>query len=353
MSTALQAGVKNPYLSRARRTLSLIIIRCSLIFLSVGYGQNQSQVVTPASADSLLQAAAALKQGVIVFNSNRTGNDEIYVMSADGSGVRELTNDDRYDSWWPRISPDRTQILFYRSPKGVHDNDYTKQGLWVMGADGSSPRQVRAAGADGWNIQLHAEWSPDGKNLVMVGGQSFEKAHIYITDQMGRNPRPLTSDKSSSSNHVDPSWSPDGKTIVFTACPTKKCSWNKLEVFIVPATGSQPPKRLTFDSVGDYDPYYSPDGRMIGWTSMVNNTGTHGIWNIRLAFADGSEVRFVTNDNNVNGYPAWSKDGKLMYFHRVVYGGSPNFGIYAIRPDGAGMKVIAGGEEGNDEYPST
>jgi len=33
-----------------------------------------------------------------------------------------------------------TQILFYRSPKGVHDNDYTKQSLWVMGADGSSPR---------------------------------------------------------------------------------------------------------------------------------------------------------------------------------------------------------------------
>ncbi|MEJ7665269.1 MAG: hypothetical protein WKG07_39960 [Hymenobacter sp.] len=61
----------------------------------------------------------------------------------------------------------------------------------------------------------------------------------------------------------------------------------------------------------------------------------------------------MTNDSNVNGYPTWSKNGKLMYFHRLVYGGSESFGIYAVRPDGQDMKMIAGGEMGNDEYPST
>src|SRR5918911_3891865 len=124
-----------------------------------------------ASAERLPRQTPTLKTGVIVFNSNRTGNDEIYVMNADGSGVRALTDDERYDSWWPRVSPDRGRILFYRSPRGVHDNDYTKQSLWVMNADGSNRRQLRAAGTDGWKIQGHAEWSPDGSRLAMFGGK--------------------------------------------------------------------------------------------------------------------------------------------------------------------------------------
>ena len=86
---------------------------------------------------------------------------------------------------------------------------------------------------------------------------------------------------------------------------------------------------------------------------MVAAAGAHGVWNIRRAAADGSAVRFLTNDGNVNGYPAWSKDGKLIYFHRVVYGGNPNFCVHVIHPDGQGMRAVLAGEEGNYEYPST
>lgn len=304
-----------------------------------------------ASAERLPRQTAALNPGEVFFNSNRTGNDEIYVMNADGSGVRALTDDGRYDSWWPRVSPDRARILFYRSPKGVHDDDYTKQGLWVMNADGSSPRQLRAAGTDGWKIQGHAEWSPDGRHLVMFGGKGWKSSHIYVTDNEGRNPRRLTGRKDG--HYVDPSWSPDGRAVVFAGCPPKRCGPNDLEVFTLSVSGPQPERQLTSDSISDYDPYFSPDGRMIGWTSRVSAGGAHGVWNIRLAAADGSGARFVTNDGNVNGYPAWSKDGKVIYFHRRVYGENPNFGIYAIRPDGQGMRAVLAGGEGNYEYPST
>ena len=85
----------------------------------------------------------------LAFDSDRTGNYEIYLMNTDGSGVRALTNDRTQDSWWPRISPERARILFYRTPAGTHDGDYTKTSLWEMNADGSDSHQVIANGANG------------------------------------------------------------------------------------------------------------------------------------------------------------------------------------------------------------
>jgi len=294
MNLASQDNSKNRRL--VSRKLGLIAF---LFIFGVECAKNQTLVAAGATAGRVRRQTAVLSLGAVVFNSNRTGNDEIYVMNADGSG----------------------------------------------------PRQLRAAGADGWKIQGHAEWSPNGKHLAMFGGKDWKSSHVYVTDSEGRNPRRLTSRKNA--HYVDPSRSPDGRTIVFTGCPARRCGPKDLEVFTLHVSGSQPEKQLTSDSIPDYDPYYSPDGKLIGWTSRVADTGEHGVWNIRLANADGSGVRFVTNDGNVNGYPAWSRDGKLIYFHRMVYGENPNFGIYVIRPDGQEMKVIAAAEEGNDEYRAT
>ena len=61
-------------------------------------------------------AAAAIPPGDLVFDSDRTGNFEIFTMTGEGRSPRQLTDDTRYDSWWARLSPDRRTILFYRSP---------------------------------------------------------------------------------------------------------------------------------------------------------------------------------------------------------------------------------------------
>ena len=55
----------------------------------------------------------------LLFDSDRSSSrHEIYVMKTDGSCVFRLTNDPAYENWWPRASPDRRKILFYRSPVG-------------------------------------------------------------------------------------------------------------------------------------------------------------------------------------------------------------------------------------------
>jgi Tol biopolymer transport system component len=85
----------------------------------------------------------------IAFVSDRDGDDEILVMDADGSNVRQLTLNDQKDSD-PAWSPDGAMIAFDRG-----DDDAW---VWVMSADGSGAHAVVAG--------IQPTWSPDGESLA-------------------------------------------------------------------------------------------------------------------------------------------------------------------------------------------
>lgn len=295
----------------------------------------------------LPSSGSQVPSGSLVFDSDRTGNFEIYTLALSTSAVGRLTTNTTYDSWSGRISPDRSHILFYRSPKGVHDRDASKVSLWVMNADGSGQTLLLAAGAYGWGVQGHAEWSKDGAHLVMFAGASWSP-QIVVTDPDGANPRFVTS---RGGTNTDPSWSPDA-TIVFIGCPSSICYTYQHELYTTPSAGLGAVTRLTSDSLGDYDPYYSPDGTQLAWLTQTSTSGTYGAWNIRGAAADGSGLHMITNDANINSRPEWSKDGSTIYFHRFVYNASTSFQIYAINPDGTNLRIVTAGQPGNNEYPS-
>ncbi|MCE7986658.1 MAG: hypothetical protein DYG89_36255 [Caldilinea sp. CFX5] len=79
----------------------------------------------------------------IVFVSNHTGNDEIWLMNQDGGNQRQLT----YNDWpWdkhPSFSPDGKQIVFYSNRTGNRQ-------IWVMNSDGSSQVNISSNSADEW-----------------------------------------------------------------------------------------------------------------------------------------------------------------------------------------------------------
>lgn len=292
-----------------------------------------------------------LSPDTLVFNSDRTGNHEVYTMQADGSRERQLTLDPRFDSWWARISPERRRILFYRTPKGVHDLDYAQTSLWVMNHDGSNQRLLRPKGSDGWELQGHAEWSPDGRQLAMFGGMA-RNSQIFISDAEGRNPRQVTQRGGMS---LDPSWSPDGKTLAFVGCASFICFEKDYEIFTIPAAGGDA-KQLTSNTMRDHDPYFSPDGRRIAWIAETDPNAFgrgKGSWNIFTMAADGSSQRNLTNDRQINSVPRWSPDGARMYFHRFEPGHKDRWGIFAIGPDGTGLIEITRDAPGNNEFPST
>src|SRR5207248_3000848 len=94
--------------------------------------------------------------GQIAFTSGRDGNDEIYVMNADGSGQVNLTNNPALDQV-PAWSPDGSKIAF---TSGRDGNDE----IYVMNADGSS--QVNLTNTPGYDeVPL---WSPDGTKIVFL-----------------------------------------------------------------------------------------------------------------------------------------------------------------------------------------
>jgi Tol biopolymer transport system component len=117
----------------------------------------------------------------IAFSSDRDGDGEIYVINQDGSNLVQLTNNAGYDGH-PRWSPDGSKIAFESDRNGGGWD------IFVMNADGSNPRPVtNTAASNDWM----PFWSPDGKWLVYVSDQDGNN-ELYIMDINGQNQQRLT-----------------------------------------------------------------------------------------------------------------------------------------------------------------
>ena len=112
-------------------------------------------VVGVAALGGRADAAFPGANGRIVFGSQRAGEDEIWVMNADGSGKTNLTRHDgaKISDLDPSWSPDGDQIAFASDPGG-------DQQIWLMNADGSNPHQLTNAPPGRNRLP---SWSADGE----------------------------------------------------------------------------------------------------------------------------------------------------------------------------------------------
>jgi len=206
----------------------------------------------------------------LVFDSDRAGGTrEIYRMTTNGTDAMRLTYDQAYENWWPRISPDREKVLFYRAPPGQSEV-YSNASLWVMNADGTGVKRLRAKGDDGWLMQGHGEWSPDGTRIAMFGTTGLA-VEVFVTDADGKNPVQYTS---RGGINTDVSWSPDTSKLLFNGYPPET---NVFEIYVMPATPFAAATRLTANTLADYDPYFSPDGSNVAWLVNVNPAANLGL----------------------------------------------------------------------------
>ncbi|MCC7451276.1 MAG: PD40 domain-containing protein [Anaerolineae bacterium] len=125
--------------------------------------------------------------------------DAVYVMDQDGQNSHRILDKQAGSLAW---SPDGRQILLE-----VRVNNTLE--LYVMNADGSSLRNLTNNTADDFS----ASWSPDGNHILFVSKRDGN-LEIYVMDTDGSNPRNLTHNDEID---VTPDWSPDGTYIAFTS----------------------------------------------------------------------------------------------------------------------------------------
>jgi Tol biopolymer transport system component len=122
-------------------------------------------------------------------------------------------------------------------------------------------------------------------------------------------------------------WSPDGRRIAFSAIADGD---HDPELYVMSSSGGGV-RRLTNNSLSDFDPTWSPDGRWLAFTSI--RTGLSQIYRMR---ADGSRQRRLTNAFANCEAPAWSPRGNLIAFE---YRWASNK-VVVIRPDGTHARVL-------------
>lgn len=299
-----------------------------------------------AAAAPTLQAALP---GTLVFQDSNGGN--IYLMKADGSGLRRLTQ-----GFEPALSPDGNQVAFTRWDE--------PRGLWVINVDGSGERLLSGA-----NRARSPTWTPDGRAIVFeldrgsatclqspfgcltiddlqafFGGQPclatpFGSFCIADFAQVSSNLTGLvrfdldsgaTSDLPASQTATSPRHKPDSRAVLYL---------DKQGLALTQDVGDEPSQRLVQMPPLLAPASYSPDGQFI---YAARNAGNR--WDLWRWRADGSQPTALTAPDPLaarpanNVAPSPSPDGRSIAFLTDRAG---PWQLWVMNSDGSNPRPLA------------
>jgi Tol biopolymer transport system component len=278
-------------------------------------------------------AAFPGQNGKIAFTTYYLdGNENIYSIAPDGTGLRRLTADTGFDddaAWSPngrRIAFASNRAHPANACEALSPNcDYD---IYVMNAYGTNVKRLTVSpGSD-----REPYWSPDGKQIVFASTRddpsptaSRYNANLYVMNADGSGQTRITNDPGVDSQ---PAWSPGGTAIAFFRV---ECEFNcgVSHLFRVGPDGGGL-LQLTAAEASDRKPDWSPDGAKI---VFQREQFSNGFWTMN---PDGSAQ---TRIPGLHLDPAWSPDGLRIAF------GYP--GIGHMNPDGGSPTTInsSGGEK--------
>jgi len=159
------------------------------------------------------------------------------------------------------VSPDGAYIVFdyIGSKEGnpIEGARTSGKDIYVIPFKGEAPQRITKIEKIGLSFRF-PRWSPDGKRLAFTSMDWFadhegnEPEEIWVCEFPFGEPRSITKKMKGNLGHL--SWSPDGKTIVFS-----KVTKNKEQIYSVPSTGGE----IKMMNIEGFSPDFSPDGTKI------------------------------------------------------------------------------------------
>jgi TolB protein len=179
-------------------------------------------------------------------------------------------------------------------------------------------------------------WSPDGNRIAVV----FNYSQIYTIDANGSN---FTRFTHVGTINIAPSWSPDGKWIVFSSNAFGKT--DEINIYKMRTNGSELTRLTTSPISGtnpnDYFPKWSPDGQYILFESKRLGSEKQ----IFIMNADGTNLKRLPTPGACAWAPAWSPDGEHIAFG--VGCDVFNSNLYTMNLDGSNIRQRTFNNEGS------
>jgi len=356
------------------RTLRISILPAALVLLMIGAaaaqtrGLQSSDLLRLRSVGEVKFSSDGSRLAYTVINNDGPGRpySQLWIMTvANNKSIR--LGGEKEASSNPEWSPDGRSIA-YEGRIG------DKSGLIVANADGSNAKFLSPI--QGTNNPLPSTgksitWSPDGRRIAFVNAvpgpetqdatgdpivitrylykpddsEGFtrfndnRRLHIFVVDIASGQVRQLTH-----GDHYEHSidWSPNGEEIAFISNrePNEDQFFN-YDIFTLKVSDGLM-RRLTSTESAEYRPRWSPDGKTIvyqatkrGLTDLETTMEDTHVW---LINADGSDRREIGSMiDNRQGAPAWSADGKAVFFTVQDRG---NVRLYRLPVAGGTPEVI-------------
>jgi Tol biopolymer transport system component len=234
----------------------------------------------------------------LAFDSDRSGNQDIYKMPLAGGEPEQLTTDPQ-DDFGPAWSPDGKEIAFHSFRNGNRD-------IFIMPAAGGPAQLVVATPAQ----ERGPDWSPDGQQVAFSSNQTG-RYEVYVVSREGSKwgtPRRVTRAADLPRTGGGFRWSPDGRFIAYAGGQSLK---------IISPAGGEPRILVDVrDSLAQPVPerlVWSPDSRVVYYIAH-DARGQAGLWSVALTGgAPRQRVRFDDPATDF-GRGRFAMSGNRVYF---------------------------------------